>query len=303
MIKRTLLIENPAYLSTKYEQLVIELKNENQEKHTLPMSEIGVVILSHPQITITSQAKILLMQNNVVLIQCGTNGMPIGMMLPFDGHYTFSQNVRHQVEASQALKKQLWQQTIQAKILNQAKLLEKYDIASFPLRNYAQNVYSGDKDNKEAHAANFYWSKIFPEIPDFIRERGGLYPNNLLNYGYAILRAVTARALVSSGLLLVLGIFHRNKYNAFCLADDIMEPYRIFVDEIVKKRVTLEFLNKQFSLELTKQIKMEILNILTTDVHIDDETSPLFNALQKSANSLLRCYKGEKRKLLYPDFQ
>ncbi len=303
MIKRTFLIENPSYLSTRHEQLIIELKNEKQDKHTIPMNEIGVIILNHPQITISSQAQILMMQNNIALVQCGNNGMPIGMMLPYEGHYTLSQNARYQINASEPLKKQLWQQIVQAKILNQAKLLEKYEIDSFPLRNLALNVISGDKDNKEGHAANIYWSKIFPQISDFIRERGGLYPNNLLNYGYAVLRAVAARAITSAGLLLVLGIYHKNKYNAFCLADDLMEPYRVYVDEIVQKRVSIEFLNKQYSLELTTEIKKELLCILTVDVMINDEKSPLFNAIQKTATSLLRCYTKERRKLLLPDFQ
>lgn len=302
MIKRTLLIENPAHLSTQYEQFIIELKNEKKERHSIPMNEIGVVILSHPQITITSIAQAKLMQNEVAIIQCGQNGMPIGIMLAYEGHETYNQNVRYQLEASEALKKNLWQQIIEVKILNQAKHLEKYGIESYPLRNYARNVKSGDKDNKEAQAANIYWKKIFPEIPDFVRDRYGMYPNNLLNYGYAILRAVTARALVSAGLLLVTGIFHKNKYNAFCLADDLMEPYRVYIDEIVKRRVTIEFLNKKFSTELSKENKVELLNCLTLDVCLEDEKSPLFVAIQKTAYSLQKCFLGEKRRLILPEF-
>lgn len=302
MIKRTIIIENPAHLSTQYEQFVIELKNENKEKHSIPMNEIGVVILNHPQITITAMAQAFLMHNEVALIQCGPNGMPVGIMLAYEGHETYNQNVRYQLEASEALKKNLWQQIIETKILNQAKHLEKYGIESYPLRNYARNVKSGDKENKEAHAANIYWRKIFPEIPDFIRERGGLYPNNLLNYGYAILRAVTARAIVSAGLLLVTGIFHKNKYNAFCLADDLMEPYRVYIDEIVKRRVALEFINKNFSLELSRENKLELINCLTLDVNLEGEKSPLFTAVQKTAYSLQKCFTGDKRKLVLPDF-
>jgi len=166
------------------------------------------------------------------------------------------------------------------------------------VRNRASEVKSGDSENHEAVAAVFFWKNIFQIFPDFKRDRYGDAPNNLLNYGYAILRAVVARNLVASGLLPTLGIFHKNQYNAYCLADDIMEPYRPFVDKVVLNIVNL---NGKF-LELTPNMKKELLGIPAMDVKINDEKSPLMVAVQKTTASLAKCYEGKQRKILYPEF-
>lgn len=237
MIKRTLYFGNPAYLSKKNDQLVINLPNAKgidnlTGNNTVPIEDIGVVLLDHQQITITHGLLESLLNNNVAVITCDKNHLPSGLMLPLEGNQVQSERFHDQIEASLPLKKQLWQQTIAAKITNQAVVLANHrDVNTKNMEYWASVVKSGDPENHEARAAAYYWGNLFPEIPDFRREREGIAPNALLNYGYAILRGIIARSLVSTGLLPTLGIHHHNRYNAYCLADDIMEPYRPVVDQ------------------------------------------------------------------------
>ncbi|MBO9620882.1 MAG: type II CRISPR-associated endonuclease Cas1 [Niabella sp.] len=295
MIKRTLYFGNPAYLKTKNEQLLVELADTGEIK-TAAIEDIGVLILDHQQITITHSVIAKLLANNVALITCDDIHLPTGLMLNLDGHTLQSQRFQSQLDASTPLKKQLWQQTVIAKITNQANLLQLYRIPNKLLLNLAAKVKSGDSDNCEAQAASHYWKNIFPLFPGFKRFREGEPPNNLLNYGYAILRAIVARNLVGSGLLPTLGIFHRNQYNAYCLADDIMEPYRPYVDRIVHEIVRM---NGKF-LDMAPSMKQQLLGIPAMDVIIDDEKSPLMNAVQRTTASLAKCFEGASRKLLYP---
>jgi CRISP-associated protein Cas1 len=295
MIKRTLYFGNPAYLKTKNEQLIFE-SAEDGELKTLPIEDIGVLIMDHQQITITQALIAKLLENNVALITCDSRHHPTGLMLNLDGHTLQSRKFAAQVEATVPLKKQLWQQTVACKIDNQACMLEGVQVGAKNLRNWAQEVKSGDADNHEAVAAAYYWKNIFAIFPDFKREREGEPPNNLLNYGYAILRAVVARNLVASGLLPTLGIFHKNQYNAYCLADDIMEPYRPFVDKVVW---TIVRMHGNF-LELTPDMKKQLLGIPAMDVVINGEKSPLMVAVQKTTASLAKCFEGKQRKILYP---
>ena len=297
MIKRTLYFGTPAYLKTKDEQLVFE-SAETSETKTLPIEDIGVLILDHQQITITQALIAKLLANNVALITCDNSHHPTGLLLNLDGNSLQSAKFQAQVDASIPLKKQLWQQTVGCKITNQAALLETTRIPVKNMRNWAAEVKSGDSENHEAVAAVYYWKNLFPLFPDFKRERFGDAPNNLLNYGYAILRAVTARNLVASGLLPTLGIFHKNQYNAYCLADDIMEPYRPFVDKVVLNIINL---NGNF-LELTPSMKKDLLTIPAMDVLINNEKSPLMVAVQKTTASLVKCFEGKQRKILYPEF-
>jgi len=297
MIKRTLYFGNPAYLKTKDDQLVFE-SPETGEVKVIPIEDIGIFILDHQQITITQGLIAKLLENNVAFITCDSHHHPTGLLFNLDGHSLQSAKFQAQVEASVPLKKQLWQQTVSCKISNQAALLETTRIPVKNMRNWASEVKSGDSDNHEAVAAVYFWKNIFQIFPDFKRSRYGDAPNNLLNYGYAILRAVVARNLVASGLLPTLGIFHKNQYNAYCLADDIMEPYRPFVDKVVLNIVNL---NGKF-LELTPNMKKELLGIPAMDVKINDEKSPLMVAVQKTTASLAKCYEGKQRKILYPEF-
>jgi len=308
MIKKTLCFSNPAYLSVRDGQLVIKLPevvNSNvsddfkkASETTRPIEDIGVVLLDNKQITITSAALDALLQNNCAVITCNSSSMPAGLLLPLSGNTIQSERFRTQIEASLPLKKQLWQQTIQCKISNQAKVLERFtDTETRCMKKWANDVKSGDNDNLEARAAVYYWKNLFKDIKDFVRERDGVCPNNLLNYGYAILRAVIARALVSSGLLPTFGIHHRNKYNAYCLADDIMEPYRPYVDQLVCQII------QQYGhdLELTKEIKGQLLTIPILDVTINNKRSPLMIAATQTTASLFKCFNGERRKIIYPE--
>lgn len=310
MIKRTLYFGNPTYLSLRNAQLVIRLpeveKNDTlpetfkKEAHrTIPVEDIGVVVLDHKQITITQSLIAALLDNNSAIITCNDSRMPTGLMLPLSGNTVQTERFRAQIDASVPLKKNLWQQTVSVKIANQSALLAKLGKPVDNMKHWSNSVLSGDQQNHEARAAAWYWRHLFPPELDFLRERDGNPPNQLLNYGYAVLRAVVARALVGSGLLPTLGIHHRNKYNAYCLADDIMEPYRPFVDEIVLQRV----LSGQPFEELTKEIKQELLSIPVLDVWIAGETSPLMVGLQRTTASLARCFMGETRKILYPELK
>lgn len=298
MIKRTLYFGNPAYLKTQHEQLVMELVDTG-EVNTVPIEDIGLVVLDHQQITISQALMAKLLDNNTAVVTCNDKHHPTGMFLNLDGSSLQSMKFKAQINASEPLKKQLWQQTVVAKILNQAMVLQVERREHAFLLELAKNVKSGDSGNTEATAATFYWKSVFPDFLKFKRDRDGLPPNNLLNYGYAILRAVTARSLVSSGLLPTLGIFHRNQYNAYCLADDIMEPYRPFVDKVVCEIVRF---NGEFTEYLTKEMKKDLLGIPAMDVKINGEKSPLMNAMQRTTASLAKCFEGKQRKILYPEF-
>ena len=301
MIKRTLCFSNPAYLSMKNRQLSVRLEDHNGEpgkQTTIPIEDIGMVVLDHPQITVTHGLMAALLDNNASVITCNNSHMPVGLMLPLEGHTVQSERFQDQLSASVPLRKQLWQQTVQQKILNQAALLnELYGTENGNMLQWAADVRSGDSTNLEGRAAAYYWSQMFPDIGGFNRGRDGLYPNNFLNYGYAILRAVIARALVSSGLLPTFGIHHHNRYNAYCLADDIMEPYRPYVDRLVVATT------KQHprTAEVTTDIKRSLLSIPTLEVHISNQRSPLMVAASQTTASLARCFAGEIRKISYPD--
>jgi CRISPR-associated protein Cas1 len=301
MLKRTLYFGNPAYLKTSNEQMIVSFPKEvdGLEEKSIPIEDIGIIILDHQQITVTQALMSRLLENNTALITCDSTHHPVGMMLNLDGNTLQSQKFRAQVVASQPLKKQLWQQTITSKITNQASVLKTYNREHKYLMNLTEKVKSGDSENHEAQAAAYYWSRLFDESLDFKRARDGEPPNNLLNYGYAILRAIVARALVGSGLMPTLGIFHRNQYNAYCLADDIMEPYRPFVDKIVMDIVVSE---KAYYF-LTTEIKKILLSIPTITVEIDNKKSPLMNAVTKTTSSLAGCFEGKQRKILYPVLQ
>lgn len=308
MIKKTLFFSSPVRLSLRNGQLVIRLSEvdsndtlpdafKQQAEVTKPVEDIGVVVLDHRQITITTGAMEALLENNCAVITCDSRSMPVGLLLPLSGNTTQSERFREQIDASLPLKKQLWQQTVQQKIVNQAAVLAECTGTEVGcMHAWAKDVRSGDIENMEARAAAYYWKNIFPDIPEFIRDREGIPPNNLLNYGYAILRAVVARALVSSGMLPTLGIHHHNRYNAYCLADDIMEPYRPYVDELVVKIAR----SKDVPETLTKELKAEMLAVPTLEVIINGKRSPLMVAATQTTASLFKCFSGELRKIAYP---
>lgn len=306
MIKKTLYFGSPAYLSLRNKQLVIRqpLPSQSGESSqsamkTLPIEDIGIVMIDHREITITSGLMSALMEHTVAVVTCDHKCMPAGLMLPFQGNTVFSERFRSQLESSLPLRKQLWQQTIRSKIDNQSFVLQHCCHAETGnMQAWSKAVKSGDSDNLEARAAAYYWKNLFPELDDFTRDQEGDGINMLLNYGYAILRSVIARALVGSGLLPVMGIHHHNRYNAYCLADDIMEPYRPFVDRWVIH------LKGQYGVpeELTKGVKAELLQIPVLDVKIEGKKSPLMVAASQTTASLAKCFSGELRKISYPEF-
>lgn len=298
MIKRTLYFGNPAYLSLRNSQLVVNIPDSNglddlSGKNTIPIEDIGIIVLDHKQITITQGVLEALLGNNSAVITCDSSRMPVGLFLPLCGNTTQNERFLCQLNSSLPLQKQLWQQTIQLKIANQAAVLNMCrGVEVGNMLKWSADVRSGDADNLEARAAVYYWANLFDK---FRRSREGNSPNNLLNYGYAILRAIVARGLVASGLLPTLGIHHHNRYNAYCLADDIMEPYRPYVDRLVVDMFDSGIV------ELNKNAKAKLLSIPVLDVLINGQRSPLMVAVGTTSASLYKCFSGESRKICYPE--
>lgn len=304
MIKKTLYFGNPAYISLTMQQLVITIPQNKYDlplgkkvEKTIPIEDIGVIILDDRQITITQGALEVLLANNCAIITCDSKRMPVGLMLPLAGNTIQTERFKSQINSSLPLKKQLWQQTIEAKIRNQASLLKSVTgIEHNNMLKWASCVKSGDSDNMEARAAVYYWKTVFPRNPMFVRDYEEDGSNALLNYGYAILRAIVARGLVAGGLIPTLGIHHHNRYNAYCLADDIMEPYRPFVDKVV-----VDIMDEDPDALLNQRTKVKLLGLPTHEVFINEKRSPLMNAVSQTVVSLVKCFKGESRRLMYPE--
>lgn len=297
MIKRTIYFGNPCYLSKKESQLKLEYLDEDTEDKTVPIEDLGIVVIDHRQITLTHGLINALMTNNVAVITCDGAHLPQGLMLPLHSHSAYVEKLYAQLEASAPLNKNLWQQTVKAKIRNQGMFLHNAGRNAEKMGYWIRSVRSGDPDNYEGRAAAYYWEQWFNML-EVITTRGRFEdpPNNLLNYGYAVLRAVVARSLVGSGMLPAVGIHHRNKYNAYCLADDIMEPYRPYVDQLVFQIV----LEESDIEELTPALKKKLLAIPVLDVIIDGQQSPLLVATQRTSASLMQCFDKTSRKILYP---
>lgn len=292
MVKRTLSFSRPCILSLKNCQMVIKMKDDPDFIRTVPIEDIGFVLLENQQISITMPLLNALADNNAAVVVCTDKMMPNAMLLNLDSNSVQGERYRDQINVSEPLKKNLWKQTVEAKIRNQAALLDKLDKDGDLLKPYWQNVKSGDADNREGVAAKIYWDALFGN--DFMRYRTGGSPNEMLNYGYTVLRAAVARSLMGSGLFPAFGIYHRNRYNAFPLADDIMEPYRPFVDEIVFN------LYANGETELNKDVKAEILKLLYVDTVFDKVTRPLDLGLSVTTSSLAKCFSGEQKKIIYP---
>ena len=310
MIKRTLYFGNPAYLSMRLKQLVIKKPGQKNDLETgdndsgcliktIPIEDIGILMIDHQQITLTQGLLVALLENNCAVITCDSKHMPSGLFLPLEGNTVQNERFRSQIESSLPLRKQLWQQTVSQKIRNQASVL-KYTTGETHknMSIWAGSVKSGDSENLEARAATYYWKTLFPDNPGFIRGQFEEDPNVLLNYGYAILRAIIARSLVGSGLLPTLGIHHHNRYNAYCLADDIMEPYRPYVDKLVYDTIT-----QGYGTNLNKEVKQRLLSIATLEVRIDNQRRPLMLAATQTSASLSKCFSGESKKIVYPTME
>jgi CRISPR-associated endonuclease cas1, NMENI subtype len=295
MLKRSLVFTSPATLSLKNAQLVITLKEQPDACRTVPIEELGVVLVDSPMVSLTIPLINALADENVALIFCDQKGMPNALTLSLHANASQGESYREQVSASETLKKALWKQLIEAKIRNQARLLSRLGKRGELLKPLYMNVKSGDADNKEGVAAKLYWTELFGK--DFRRDRDLPGLNILLNYGYAVLRAATARALMASGLHPAFGLFHRNRGDAFPLADDVMEPYRPFVDEIVYK------LAAEQALSLDKTTKGSLISMLFCDVQMSKVVRPLSVALTMTTASLEKCFSKEIDKLQLPIFQ
>ena len=295
MITRSIYIGTPSYLKLKDEQMYIMEPSTNVMKGRVSVEDLGLLMLDHFQITISHQLIQKMMGNNVVVVSCDAHHLPHGIMLPLYGHTEHSDRIKDQLQASEPLKKQLWKQTVECKIENQKEVLRRLGNYYEPMMNYQNNVKSGDSTNMEGIAAQHYWKYLISL--DFLRQRFGESPNQFFNFGYAVLRSIVARSIVETGLLPVLGIFHKNKYNPYCLADDLMEPYRPFVDWLV-----MDWLTKNPEIEeLTKEFKAHLLQVATKDVWIDGKKRPLLVAVKTTVISLYKCYITEKRLISYPE--
>ena len=298
MLKRTLFFSSPGRLFLENSLLTYEAGKQGTppEKHYFPVEDIGFVVLESQQITVTTACLNMLAQANVAVIVCDDSHMPVAAFQPYAGNSLTQRTTAAQLEASEALKGRLWRQTVAAKITNQAQCLARLGLPETRLRVLAGSVQNADPENVEGVAARVYFQLLAGE-GDFTRGREGIPPNHALNYGYAILRAAVARALIGSGLLCVAGIHHANQYNPFGLADDVMEPYRPFVDEIV-------FSDRDFFAvpELGKAQKAKLLGVLACDVMIGSERRPLTNALSYTTASLVRCFRKEEKQIRYPEF-
>lgn len=292
MLKRALFFSTPYCLSLRNGQLVIHTREAPEMRKSVPIEDIGFVVLEDQQTTVTLPLLNALSDNNVAVILCGENRMPNAMLMNLDANRTQGESYRAQIEASEPLKKGLWKQIVEAKIRNQAALLRKLERDGDKLKPCYMNVKSADADNREGVAARIYWSELFG--PGFIRSREGAPPNNLLNYGYTLLRAAVARSIMGSGLFPAFGIFHRNRYNAFPLADDLMEPYRPYVDELVYD------LHARGCSQLTKEVKGELLRILFADTHFDKVVRPLDVGLSFTSASLAKCFAGIQKRIAFP---
>lgn len=296
MLKRTLIFQSPGYLNLADKQLCFSSRiSGGNSKRTVPVEDIGIIVIENSQILITTALMQALAENNVIVVFCDDKHMPASFFSAMTANETAQKHIQAQLTASEALKNRLWKQTVSAKIRNQAQVLMRKQLEGTRLIEMSKEVKNGDPENVEGVAARFYFSKIYDG--KFSRDPEGDMPNAALNYGYAIIRAAMARALTGSGLLCVAGIHHHNKYNPFCLADDIMEPYRAFVDEeIFSNHIYRE------NTEITREMKRELLSLLAADVLIKGMKRPLQNAMSYTTASLVRCFLKEQQEIDYPEF-
>jgi CRISPR-associated protein Cas1 len=292
MIKRTVEISTEGhFLSIKNDQLVIERQRELIS--TIPCEDIGVLIIDSKATVYTHDVLVRTTHYGAVVVLCGDDHLPAGMMLPMVANTIQTERLAVQVGAKLPLKKRLWQQIVQAKIRMQASALPEDHQVRAVLSALVPKVRSGDPDNLEAQAARLYWPAVFAD-PKFRRLRTGPPPNNLLNYGYMAVRAAVARAACGAGLHPSLGLSHHNKYDPFCLADDLMEPFRPLVDIRVAR------LWSEGKRDICQETKRALLTVLTDQVNVGGETGPLMVALHKTAASLVKCLAGEEEKLALP---
>lgn len=295
MIKHTVEISRePVYLCVRNNQL--EFRKTDEVVRRIPCEDIGVVLVDHPQTTYTHAALIELIESDAAVVICGRNHLPIGLLLPLSDHTNVAWRIRDQIKVRKPLLKQLWRQIIQAKIRASALNLQPSDAARAKLLEMAQMVRSGDPTNIEAQAAKVYWRHWLPDKYRFKRDIDADGLNSFLNYGYSVVRAALARALVASGLLPAIGIKHSNRSNAFALVDDLIEPLRAAVDWKARELLL------SGSVDLDQKSKSHLLSLLAEDFRIENENGPLMVCLHRYSSSLVRCYQGKSKILEIPEF-
>ena len=292
MLKCTLVFSNPMNLSLKNQQIVIAYRDSPDEKVTVPIEDGGVVLLEHQHTNISLPLLNALVEGDVQVVICNAKGMPSAMFQGMNSNNLQGETLRNQIACGEVLKKQLWKQIVEAKIKNQAALLDNVGEDGNVLRPFYSNVKSGDTDNREGIAARIYFQHLFGD--NFVRNRDEPGVNALLNYGYTILRAATCRAIVTSGLLPAIGIFHHNRSNAYPLADDLMEPFRPFVDSVVYD------LAMHSKTELTKDVKGELISVLYADTSFRNVKRPLSVGLSMTTASMAKCLAKEQGILNLP---
>ncbi|MEQ8447999.1 MAG: type II CRISPR-associated endonuclease Cas1 [Balneola sp.] len=294
MIKRTVEISSgPIHLSIKDRQMKLK---KGEEIHSIPVEDLGLLVLSHPAISYTHQLLYELLEQNVAVLFCNRQHMPEGLLLPFEDNQLHQARLQIQAEATKPLKKRLWQQVVKEKIKAQSKVLKLKHGDDDGLKLLIPKVKSGDPSNVEARAAKQYWKSLFKDS-EFRRRYDRNDLNSLLNYGYAIIRAAVARSLTAAGLHPSMGIHHHNQYNPYCLADDMMEPLRPLVDAEVFD------LYGQFGtldIEVTKETKRPLLELLTKEVFIKEMKYPLLESLHLMSSSLAKCYSKEAKTIDFP---
>jgi CRISPR-associated protein Cas1 len=292
MIKRTIEISGyKTYFHMARDQLVVE--REGAVVGEVPIEDIGLLVVDNPTASYSHACVLKLLEAGAAVMFCGEDHMPAALMTPLEGNHLQSERLCVQIEASQPTKKRLWQQIVRRKIRHQAEMAESPEAAK-RLLQLSEEVKSGDPSNIEAQAARVHWASWLGGPSEFRRSRKGKPPNNILNYGYMVLRAAVARAVVGSGLHPSLGLQHHNRYNAFSLADDLLEPYRPLVDAAARN------LWRQGVKEVTKEAKQELYSLLTHTCQTTGQTGPVMVALELMTASLVRCLAGEEKDLVLP---
>ena len=296
MIRKTLEFSTPGTrLSVSHRQLVID--RPDQPKVPRPIEDLGVVIVDDVRATYTQSVFLELLDAGATVLVSGRNHLPVGIMLPLDAHHVQTERHRAQIAAKEPVKKRVWQALIRAKIAQQAAVLTHFTGGHAGLAHMAGRVRSGDPENLEAQAAQRYWPHLFGAV--FRRDRDADGVNALLNYGYAVIRAAVARAIVAAGLIPSLGVHHRNRSNPFCLADDLFEPYRPYVDWRVKLLMGDE---TSPSPDLSqRETRAALLSLFNETVRVDERRLPLLYAIQAGATSLCRALTGGDRSLALPE--
>ncbi len=292
MIKRIVEVSNPSYLHLKNKQLLIE--QNHQVIAQVPIEDIGALILEHSAINITQPLIIECQKHNASIIFCDEKHLPYSTILPLaEGNKLHQKILKQQINITEPVRKNLWKQVIQHKITNQANTLKRFDKPFMYLQKLSNEVKSGDTTNRESLAAQYYWRALFGK--DFVRDQNADGVNAILNYGYAIIRAMIARGIVASGLHPAIGLFHHNQYNGLCLADDLMEPLRPWVDN-----VAYQLHQENANISITQEVKTPFLNLISENVKFKNKQMPLMVSINYLMADLKRNFAKESKTIVYP---